>query len=510
MYKLPKISGLGLEYSIIAVAVVIKLILQLVATVNSGYHGDELLHIEAGKHVAFGYMDFPPLIGLLAWLQNLFQSDSIFINHVFNYINSAFILIFCGFTTIKLGGKSKAVLITMLCILFSPGFGASQYLFLPTAFDQLFWIVFIYLSICYTKSFDSKFLFYSSIAAAVGFLNKYSIAFLVAGFFFSAILFQKELLRKRYNWFSVLVFIIIILPNIIWQIYNGYPVFHHVSELYRTQLNNQSSINEFKNLIQFLNPFTFIIWFTALIFLPFIKTGKISGLPLYTLVFSFLLIFLAKGKSYYYYPIILGLISFGSVFYEKLMQNKNIFLFVYLSIVSVSGILMLPHGLPLLNLKTYIKAYNLKPNEDNKIPLAFENFYAKENWNRILNEVNNIYSKLSNEEKKKCLVWGRHYSMAGGINLLGFEYRLPQAFSFHSSFYKWVPEFSKDVIIIAISESNWKKPQWERYFTEVEEVKIIENQFASEPNWYDYRIFLCKNLKYNSSELMSIFKTEIF
>ena len=455
-------------------------------------------------------MDFPPLIGFLAWIQNLFKSDSLFINHTFNYINSAFIIIFCGLTTIKLGGKSKAVLITMLCIVFSPGFGASQYLFLPTAFDQLFWIVFIFFIICYIKSFNSKFLFFSSVAAAVGFLNKYSIAFLIIGFFLSAILFQKGLLRKKSAWFAVLVFIIIILPNILWQINNGYPVFTHLSELYRTQLNKQSSLNEIENLILFLNPFTFIIWITALIIIPFSKNYKISGLPLFTLVFSFLLILIAKGKSYYYYPIILGLISYGSVYYEKLFQRRNLFLIVYLLIVSVSGILMLPLGLPLLNLKTYIKTYNLKPNEDKKIPLAFENYYAKENWNQILSAVDGINSKLSNEERKKCLVWGRHYSMAGGINLLGSQYHLPEAFSFHSSFYKWVPEFSKDVIIIAISESSWQKSQWERYFAEVLEVTRIDNRFASEPNWYEYRIFLCKNPKYDSSELKSIFKAEIF
>ena len=162
--KLYSKTGLGIEYTIIAVAVIIKLILLFIGTVNSGYHGDELLHIEAGKHLACGYMDFPPLIGFLAWLQNIFKSDSLFINHTFNYINSAFIIIFCGLTTIRLGGKSKAVLITMLCILFSPGFGASEYLFLPTAFDQLFWIVFIYCIISYVNSFNSKFLFFSPLS----------------------------------------------------------------------------------------------------------------------------------------------------------------------------------------------------------------------------------------------------------------------------------------------------------------------------------------------------------
>lgn len=66
-------------------------------------------------------------------------------------------------------------------------------------------------------------------------------------------------------------------------------------------------------------------------------------------------------------------------------------------------------------------------------------------------------TNLTPEEKKRCFVWGRHYSMAGGVNLLGSKYNLPHCFSFHGSFYKWVPEFANDIVVIAISESNWEK-----------------------------------------------------
>jgi len=113
-------------------------------------------------------------------------------------------------------------------------------------------------------------------------------------------------------------------------------------------------------------------------------------------------------------------------------------------------------------------------------------------------------------DKKNCLIWGRHYSMAGGINLMGAKYHLPKAFSFHSSFYTWVPNFSEDVVVIAISESNWDKTHWEQYFSEVKEVQVIENKYTSEPNWYNYRIFLCKKAKYDSDELKKLFEKEIF
>ena len=94
---------------IIFIFCTIKLILHLIADSNSGFQGDELLHIETGKHLAFGYMEFPPLIGLLAFIQNLFGSNSVFIHHLFSHLASLLIIIYVAKTIIELGGKNKAI-----------------------------------------------------------------------------------------------------------------------------------------------------------------------------------------------------------------------------------------------------------------------------------------------------------------------------------------------------------------------------------------------------------------
>lgn len=498
------------ENTIILIAIVIKLFLQLLASANSGYHGDEVLHIEAGKHLAFGYMDFPPFIGLISWCQNLFHSDSIYINHLFNYLSSGLILLVCGLITMRLGGGTLAVLITESALLFSPGFGVSQYLFLPTAFEQLFWVLIIYYLIQLSTTKNLKYLVYISLFAAIGFLNKYSIAFLFAGLVLSMFLFKREMLTKRVTWLSALLFIVIISPNLFWQFANDFPILHHMSELYETQLNQQSFQTELTTLIIFVNPFSLVIWFTALIIVPFHSKFSELRLATFTLLFSSILLLLSKGKSYYFFPIILPLIAIGAVFLEQLCKNKKWIGYGYLSILIAYGIYLLPHGIPLLKLDKYISTYALKPNSDNKIALNFENYYAKENWERILKAVANNYHSMSNEEQQHCFVWGRHYSMAGNINLLGKKYNLPAAFSLHSSYFTWVPDFDKNIIVIAISESNLRQEFWKQYFENVEEVDVIENHYASDKSWYNYRIFICRKIKYNSAELKQLFSTKVF
>uniref|UniRef100_UPI0025C06B97 glycosyltransferase family 39 protein n=1 Tax=Marinilabilia sp. TaxID=2021252 RepID=UPI0025C06B97 len=410
-----------------------------------------------------------------------------------------------GLTTIKLGGKWLSVLVTLSCILLSPGLEGTQFLFLPTAFEQLFWVICIYFMVDYCKYHDAKYLIWFCIFGAFGFLTKYSITFLFGGLIISSIIFRRDIFSKRDLWIGLLIFFVLILANLYWQIKNQFPVFIHFSQLYDRQLNQLSMVEELKKLILFSNPFTIIFWLSGLLVVPFISKFKQFRLISFALFCSFVLLFISKGKWYYFFPVVMSLVPLGAVFFEQLLQKKKWIIYTYLISLGLTGMYLLPQGIPIVKLEKHIKLYHLKPNKDGKIPLSFDNFYSTEIWTQILNIVNKTYVELQPEEQMRCLILGRHYSMAGAANLLGAKYGLPQAFSLHSSF-EWIPEFDKDAIIIAIGESNWIKGNWEAYFGDVKEVGIVENKYANRVNEYNYRIFLCKKLKYNSMEFAQLIK----
>ncbi len=85
---------------IISIFCIIKLTLHLIADFHSGFQGDELLHIESGNHLAFGFMEFPPLISILAFSQNFFGSNSVYVHHLFAHIASILIIIYVAKTTL--------------------------------------------------------------------------------------------------------------------------------------------------------------------------------------------------------------------------------------------------------------------------------------------------------------------------------------------------------------------------------------------------------------------------
>jgi hypothetical protein len=498
------------EYYTIAVIAFLDLFVHLIADYNSGYSSDEFLYINAGKHLAFGYMEFSPVIACLAYFQNLFQSDSLFINHLFCHVATCLIYLYCGLITLKLGGRWIAVLIVMMSLFFSPGFAVTHALFVPVTFEQLTWVLCIYLLVSYCTNPSNKYLVLFGVSAVFGFYTKYSVAFLLTGVLISVFVVQRNIFKNKAFWIALLIFIILIIPNILWQINNNYPVFRHFSELYNQMLNKSTRFNELKTLFLSLNPTTFIFWISGLLIVPFMPIYKKYRALSYALLIAFMLLLIAKGKSYYYFPVILGVLACGSVFVEQLLYKQKWLIISYLVLVSLLGTIILPMGLSVLPLNKFICIYKLKKNDDHKFPVPLDYYYSKYIWNKMLATVSLTFKSLQKSEQDKCLIWGRHYSQAGGINLFGKRYGLPKAFSFHASFYNWVPYFTKDYTIIVITDPAWDRNRWLRYFDSVEEVGKIENPYTIDKDWYFQSIFLCKNLKYDSKELKELFKNDIY
>src|SRR5919202_6832463 len=59
---------------------------------NYGYFRDELYYIEAGRHLTFGYVDFPPLIALLARMLDVLAGDVLWAIHIVPALATALIV----------------------------------------------------------------------------------------------------------------------------------------------------------------------------------------------------------------------------------------------------------------------------------------------------------------------------------------------------------------------------------------------------------------------------------
>lgn len=491
---------------------IVKLALHLIADSNSGFQGDELLHIETGNNLAFGFMEFPPIIGVLAFIQNLFQSESVFVHHIFPHIAAILTLIFVAKITIELGGNTKAVFLVLMCIIIAPAFGRSQQLFQPVVFSQLLWVLNFYLLTKYVKYLDKKYLWHLTIATALAFLTKYDAVFFIFGV--SALLLFKPTRQaslKHKFWRNMMIFILLISPNIIWQITNDFPVLKMFARLYETQLDKQTPLEVLQGLIMALNPLSLLIIIAAIISMFHYSSKAYRPLSV-SILLSIIFLAFSQGKGYYFYPIALTILPFGGVFWEHFILPKRKWLIYPIGIILLIGVFLIPFGMSVFPLESYLK--NDYPYENMEIVtggqynVRFDERYSNEKWAKTLKELKNVYDSLPNTEKNNTIIWGKHYAQAGAVNLFNERYDLPKAFSLHGSFYNWVPEgeMPETTICLGYNVGEFFKG----YFDEVIKVKTIYNPYSETEEEQHQHIYICKNPKQTFDELKTLFKNRVF
>lgn len=498
---------------IISICCLLKLTMHLFADYNTGFQGDELLHIQTGNHLAFGFMEFPPLISLFAFIQNLFNSQSVFVHHIFSHIASILIMVFIAKITIKLGGKFWAVLFVLLAILIAPGFGRSHQLFQPVVFSQLFWVMGFYYLTSYIKSFKKQYLLYLTITLILGFSVKYDAIFFVIPlsilFFYKSI--RNKLIEHKF-WYYIIMLASLLLPNFIWQIQNDFPVLKMMNRLYESQLNKVNLSSVITDLFFSLNPINTIIITFVLVFFSSNYHKKYRPL-LITIIFSFLFLAINKGKFYYYFPMMLTLFPFGAVALESHVIKKRTWVAYPIIILQLSsGYFLIPFGLPVEGLKTYLnntyKYENRSAHPDAQYNIPFNERYTENYWKKTMLNLKLVNDSLTQNSNANTVIWGKHYRQAGAINLYRKNYDLPEAFSLHGSFYSWLPENEIPKTIIALSYT--KKDFFETYFEDVELAKRIHNNYADEEEMVWQYIYICSKPKLTFKELKYLFKDRVF
>src|SRR5438309_1538224 len=88
---------------------VITLLLHFFTNSRYGYFRDELYYIACGQHLAFGYVDQPPLSILLVRLSNTFFGESLFALRLLPALAGAGMVALTGAIAHQMGGRRWAM-----------------------------------------------------------------------------------------------------------------------------------------------------------------------------------------------------------------------------------------------------------------------------------------------------------------------------------------------------------------------------------------------------------------
>lgn len=450
----------------ILIFVVLKIALNLFAISHFGFHRDEFLHLVLADHLDWGYKEVPPFIALMAKISITLFGDSVFASRILTTLASGFIIWLAGQITAELGGRRFAITVACLGLIFSPAFAASGYLFQPVVFDQLWWVLTVWLFVKYLNTASVKYLYWLGVAVGLGMLTKYSMAFftfsLIIGILISK---ERKLLFNRHVIFSALIAVLIFLPNIIWQFVHHLPVINHMRELRATQLDYVKPVDFIVEQVM-VNGLSLFIWLAGFAYLLFsFRLRRFRFLAIaYILIFLFLL--QMNGKNYYLFGAYPMLFAAGGFAIERIIKRSKYILRVAAVLILVApNLLLLPLVLPILTLDQTIGFFKYtKANmpfldfitrwEDLKQHPLTQDYADMLGWEEMAKKTADAYHSLTPEQQKNAQIFADNYGEAGALHHFHKKYNMPDVISLNSSFALWAPDSLNARYVIYVDDDD--------------------------------------------------------
>ncbi len=422
---------------------------------------DEYLHLDQANHPAWGYISLPPFSSWVAMAIKALGNDVFWVKF-FPALFGAFTIFFAWKIVHALKGNLFAKILVASSLLVSVLLRLNT-LFQPNSFEVLSWTAFYFFLVMLVQTEKSKYLYVLAFVAALGFLNKYNILFMLTGLAPAIIISPfRDIFRNKHLYFAIVFFLLLVSPNILWQVQNNFPVVHHMKTLARTQLVNFERTGFLKDQVLFFVNSLFILIAAAIGFARY-HPFRIFRFIGWGYLFSIALYVYLHAKSYYaigLYPVFL---SFGAVYLEFVSEGKRQWLYRPLMILVLILLFIpvfrvaMPNKSPeqiAVNLEPYRKLGMLRW-EDGKEHQLPQDFADMVGWRELAYKVDSVYNSLP--DKKSILVLCDNYGQAGAINY--YSINNLKAVTFNADYLNWFPLGMNIKHGILIREINDKDPE---------------------------------------------------
>ncbi len=465
-----------------------------------GYFRDEFDYIICGRHLAWGYVDQPPLVPVLSRIFLAIFGDSLRAVRLMPVLAISATIVLSGMIARELGGKRFAVVLTALAVLISPIYLSNASLLTSNCLEPLLWMGCVYFAILAVKREEPRYWLWFGIVAGIGMQQKYSIAVFGFGIIVGLLLTEhRRVFWNKWIWIGGAAAFLIFLPNLIWNIANDWPF---VQLMHNIKANGRDVVlspwQYFAQQILIVHPLDALLWITgvaALLLASRFRPYRFLGWTYLVCIAVFVAL---KGKAYYLGPIYPVYLATGAIVIDEAIDRirQSWIKPVVAVVLLVGGALLAPVVVPVLPVDSFLAYMDKLPfkiprSERSHARAALPQHYSDQfGWNEIVAGVVGAWNRLPPEERKDCGIFAQDYGQAGAIDFLGPKYGLPQSLSGHQTWWLWGPRgYSGNCMIVLDDDQETLEKLW----TNVEYVgRTPDNPYALERN---LTIFICRGLK---------------
>jgi Dolichyl-phosphate-mannose-protein mannosyltransferase len=488
--------------AIVAIAFA-KLLFHIYFNNRYGYFRDEFDYMACGDHLAWGYVDQPPLMPFLIHICRAILGDSLRSIRFIPALSSSLLVVQTAVLARELGGRRFALLLSAVTVLIAPQYLSNGSLFGTNCLEPNLWMGCAYFVVLAIKRNNPHYWLWFGLIAGLGMEEKYSIALFGLGIVVGLLLTeQRRLFAGKWIWLGGMTAFLVFLPNLLWNMHYHWPFFelmHNIRAEGRDVVLAAGPYFFQQTLL--VHPLTAPIWITGLIALLFSSAFKPYRVLGWSYLVCYTVFFLLHGKNYYLAPIYPVLLAAGAVVIELALEQPRRAWLKPVIIVALltGGAHLAPIVIPVFSPEKFVAytrtlPFKLPHMEHSHARAILPQWYADQfGWEEIVAETAHAWNQLTPEERPDCGIFAQDYGQAGAIDFLGRRYRLPPALSGHQTYFLWGPRgYSGNCMIVLDDRKEVLELLWEhvRYVgTSAENPYALEKQID---------VFVCKGAKFGT------------
>lgn len=412
---------------ILLVLALLRFALHLALNDQYGFHRDELQVLDDARHLAWGYVPYPPLVPFLAHLELALFGTSLVGFRVVAALAQCAVMVLAGLIAGELGGSRVAQVGAALATACMP-FGLLMSSMLMYGGPDLLWgVAAAWLVLRLANGADLRHWLLLGAVFGLGLMTRYTIVLwaigLAAGVLAGPL---RQQLRTRWPWLGVGVAFMLFLPNLAWQVQHDFIYLDFVAHIHARDIGQgRTSMFLPEQLYANASVFTAPIWLAGLAFAAFSRSMRPYRVLAWMYLVPLALFALSRGRGYYMAPGYPMLLAAGCVALERwgwhLPPLRAWLMRGTVALLVALGLCLGALGtLPVAPVNTPVWRFSRG---------LHDTFAEQIGWPELADRVAAIYRALPEDERARTAILANNYGEAGALALYGQALGLPPVIS---------------------------------------------------------------------------------
>lgn len=440
------------------------------------YFIDELYYLACSRHLAFGYVDHPPMSIFVLRLATALTGESVPALRLVPSLAGAATVFLTGFLARRLGaglaGQALAAGAAMAAPLFQMMFG----FYSMNALEILSWTIAFWVLVEIERRNAPRLWLAFGALAGLSLENKHTFVLLLGALAVAVVLTPvRRHLASRWLWYGAAIGLALLLPNLLWQMGHGWPSleFYRNADLYKNVITPPLQV--LAQQVIFMNPALLPLWVAGLVF--FLRSPH--GARYRHLGWIFVVLFAAmlvgqKSRPDRIAAAYTILFAGGGVIVSEWLRapRRRWIVPAWTAAIAVAGAAFVPIALPILppqTTATYAATLGVVPQierGEGKRSALPQWLADRTGWEELVDDVEAVAATLHPEERQRAIILAPSYGHAGAIELLGRGRDLPPVYAGQNTYYLWGPP--PDPVAAAILMEPYDEGVAEWLFDDVE------------------------------------------